>query len=413
MMTILDSSAAESMLLTQANAVLMHNYSPAPLVLTRGEACTVWDASGNAYLDFTAGIAVNTLGHAHPAILKSITAQAQQLMHVSNLYATQPCIELASQLTHLGGFSKALFCNSGAEANEAAIKLARKWAKKHKHLHATQIVVFGNAFHGRTIGALSLTPKTAYQVPFAPLMPSVKVGVFNQTDDLDTLITNHTAMVMVEPIQGEGGVNVATPAFLRALRKRCDETNTVLWFDEIQCGMGRTGALFAFEAFEGVRPDGVSLAKGLGGGFPIGAILVAEKLADTFQPGDHGTTFGGNPLACAVGLAVLDVLTVPAFLANVHDCGSLLHEGLLQLQVDFPRLVMDVRGWGLMQGLALAEGKLAVGALVTEARNAGLLLVGAGGNTVRLIPPLVVTPAQIHQALAVLRSILVGVVVVS
>jgi len=408
MTTLPPSLPPQSTLLTQASQVLMHNYAPAPLVLTHGNACTVWDASDNAYLDFTAGIAVNTLGHAHPAIIEAITTQAQQLMHVSNLYATQPCIELAKQLTQLGRFSKAMFCNSGAEANEAAIKLARKWAKQHKHPHATQILVFGNAFHGRTVGALSLTPKEAYQVPFTPLMPSVKVGVFNQIEHLDTLITNHTAMVMVEPIQGEGGVNVATPEFLQALRQRCDETKTVLWFDEIQCGMGRTGSLFAFEQFEGVRPDGVSLAKGLGGGFPIGAILTNEKLADTFQPGDHGTTFGGNPLACAVGLAVLHELTQPAFLANVRDCGRVLDEGLAQLQVDFPQLVVDVRGWGLMQGLALAEDKLLVGALVTSARNAGLLLVGAGGNTVRLIPPLVVTPAQIHQALGILRSILVG-----
>ena len=401
------TSVTQLALLHQADVVLMHNYAPAPLVLTHGKAATVWDISGKAYLDFTAGIAVNTLGHAHPAILQAISTQAQQLMHVSNLYATQPCIELATKLTYLGGFSKALFCNSGAEANEAAIKLARKWAKHHKHATATELVVFGNAFHGRTVGALSLTPKDSYQVPFAPLMPHVKVGVFNQIEGLNTLITENTAMVMVEPIQGEGGVNVASRQFLEALRQRCDETHTILWFDEVQCGMGRTGSLFAFEQVEEIHPDGVSLAKGLGGGFPIGAILTTEKLSDTFQPGDHGTTFGGNPLACAVALAVLNELTQPAFLADVRDCGKLLQEGLAQLQVDFPQLVTDVRGVGLMQGLALAEGKLAVGNLVTHARNAGLLLVGAGGNTVRLIPPLVVTPAEIHQALGVLRSILV------
>jgi acetylornithine/N-succinyldiaminopimelate aminotransferase len=302
-------SVTQSALLHQADLVLMHNYAPAPLVLTHGKASTVWDVSGTAYLDFTAGIAVNTLGHAHPAILQAITTQAQHLMHVSNLYATQPCIELATQLTQLGGFSKALFCNSGAEANEAAIKLARKWAKQHKNAQATEIVVFGNAFHGRTVGALSLTPKEAYQVPFSPLMPHVNVGVFNEIEGLNTLITENTAMVMVEPIQGEGGVNVSTLEFLQALRQRCNETNTILWFDEIQCGMGRTGSLFAFERFKGVLPDGVSLAKGLGGGFPIGAILTTEKLADTFQPGDHGTTFGGNPLACSVALAVLNELT--------------------------------------------------------------------------------------------------------
>jgi predicted acetylornithine/succinylornithine family transaminase len=405
----LSLSTSESTLLTQAEAVLMHNYAPAPLVLTHGQACTVWDASGKPYLDFTAGIAVNTLGHAHPAILQAITTQAQQLMHVSNLYATHPCIELATQLIQLGGFSKALFCNSGAEANEAAIKLARKWSKHHKHSNVTEIVVFGNAFHGRTVGALSLTPKESYQVPFAPLMPNVTVGVFNQTTDLDRLITHDTAMVMVEPIQGEGGVNVATLTFLQALRQRCDETNTILWFDEIQCGMGRTGNLFAFEGFKGVHPDGVSLAKGLGGGFPIGAILTTEKLADTFQPGDHGTTFGGNPLACAVALAVLQALTHPDFMKTVRECGGLLQAGLAQLHADFPQVITDVRGYGLMQGLAVDDAHLAMGELVVQARDRGLLLVGAGGNTVRLIPPLVVTPVEIHQALAALRSILADV----
>ena len=237
-------------------------------------------------------------------------------------------------------------------------------------------------------------------------MPNVTVGVFNQTTDLDRLITPDTAMVMVEPIQGEGGVNVATLEFLQALRQRCDETNTILWFDEIQCGMGRTGNLFAFEGFKGVHPDGVSLAKGLGGGFPIGAILTTEKLADTFQPGDHGTTFGGNPLACAVALAVLKALTQPDFMKTVRECGGLLQAGLAQLHADFPQLITDMRGYGLMQGLAIDDAHLAVGELVVQARDRGLLLVGAGGNTVRLIPPLVVTPTEIQQALAILRSIL-------
>jgi acetylornithine/N-succinyldiaminopimelate aminotransferase len=397
--------SSQSALLAQANTVLMHNYAPAPLVLSHGSGCTVWDVDGTPYLDFTGGIAVNTLGHAHSAVLAAIEQQAQKLMHTSNLFATQPCIELATVLTQAGGFTNALFCNSGAEANEAALKLSRKWAKQHKHPNATEIVVFSHAFHGRTMGALALTPKVAYQQPFTPLMPQVIVGEFNHIESLPSLITENTAMVLVEPIQGEGGVHVATPQFLQALRQRCTETNTPLWFDEVQCGMGRTGTLFAFEQW-GIQPDGVTLAKGLGGGFPIGAIVVNQTLADTFQPGDHGTTFGGNPLACAVGLAVLKELQAEPFLPQVQQNATVLREGLEQLQRAFPQVVTAVRGKGLLLGLALNEAVISVGAVVTQARQQGLLLVGAGDNTLRLIPPLVVTPTEIQQVLGVLQSVL-------
>ena len=370
------------------NARLVRTYARPPFVLTHGSGITVWDTEGRAYLDFTAGIAVNALGHADHGLAAALAAQATKLIHTSNLYYTIPQTELAERLTASSFADRVFFTNSGTEANEAAIKFARKFARASTGREdKTRIVCFEHAFHGRTIGSLSLTPKPKYQDAFRPLMPDVAVAPFNDVDALEGAIGPETCAVFVEPVQGEGGIHPATPEFLRALRTRCDAIGALLVFDEVQCGLGRTGDLWA-HTLSGITPDMMTLAKPLAGGLPIGALLTTERVAAVIGPGDHGSTFAGGPLITAAAIHVFDRINTPAFLAHVRETGQYLRE---RLQAITSPYIVEVRGRGLMLGLQLA---IEAGPVVEQGYAHGLLMVSAGPDVLRVIPPLIVERAD-------------------
>jgi acetylornithine/N-succinyldiaminopimelate aminotransferase len=392
------NSLADS-ILAEGQAVVMNTYKRFPLVLTSGQGCTVTDANGKQYLDFVAGIAVNTLGHAHPKLVAAIAKQAGDMMHCSNLYWTEGQVSLAKQLTQAGQMARAFFCNSGAEAVEAALKLARKHhCLKSSESPRTQIIAMQNSFHGRTYGALSATGQMKYHNGFAPLLPDITHVPFNDLDALKAVISDKTAAVILEPIQGEGGVQPADANYLKAVRDLCDARGVLLIFDEVQSGIGRTGNFFAWQ-HSGVQPDMLTLAKGLGGGFPIGAMLAAKSVADSFEPGDHASTFGGNPLACAAAQAVLSVIGEENLLQNVQQRGEELTAGLKQLQIKYSAQIREVRGMGLMQGIAL---DVPTAPIVSTCMEAGLLLVGAGADVIRFVPPLTVSSGDIQSALSIL-----------
>jgi acetylornithine/N-succinyldiaminopimelate aminotransferase len=372
---------------------LMPNYARFPVEFVRGQGARLWDVDGNEYLDFLCGISVTNVGHCHPRVVEAIRAQAGELMHVGNLYYTEPAMLLAERLSRgsLGG--KVYFCNSGAEANEAAIKLARK-AKP-----AGDIVVVHGAFHGRTYGALSATPQESKQAPFAPLVPGFR-AVDPTAAALSAAVDDRTAAVLLEPIQGETGVNVLSEEVLAAARGACDAHGAALIFDEIQCGMGRTGSLWAYQQ-TGVVPDALTSAKALGGGLPIGALITGRRLADTFAPGDHGSTFAGGPVVAAAALAALALIDDPELLRRVAELGDRLAAGLGELAH-----VVAVRGRGLMLACEL---DLPAPAVVRRALLEQRLVVNATGpTTVRLLPPLTVGPAEIDDALARLGAALAG-----
>ncbi len=396
----MDMSPNTAELLVRAHTHVMDTYKRLPIVFESGEGCYLFDSEGKRYLDFVAGIAVNTIGHAHPQLVSAIASQAAHLMHCSNLYWTLSQIELAERLVYASGLKRAFFCNSGAEAVEAALKLARKFRTTTAGEDCTGIIAMNNSFHGRTFGALSVTGQTRYHAGFTPLLPNVSHVAFNDIDALRAQMTPKTAAVILEPIQGEGGLRPADPNYLRAVRTLCDEMGVVLIFDEVQCGIGRTGTLFGFQQ-SGVKPDILVLAKGLGGGFPIGAILASERV-DAFTAGDHASTFGGNPMACMAAQTVLDVITDDQLLANVQARGEQLVAGLRELQSHFPQAITDVRGMGLMQGIELA---IPVAPVVDACRERGLLLVGASTDVIRFVPPLIVRPDQIDAALAILNDV--------
>ena len=384
-----DQVAASQQVIALDHEHIVQTYKRAPMVLDHGQGMTVYDIDGNAYLDFVAGIAVQALGHSDPGVVTAITEQAGKLIHTSNLFYTEPGARLAARLCELSFADRVFFSNSGTEANEAAIKFARKFARVHSDDPAkTQIVCFEHAFHGRTMGALAITPKETYQAPFRPLMPDVVVAPFNQIDGLDTFITSHTCAVFVEPLQGEGGVHPATPEFLRALREHCDRVGALLIFDEVQCGVGRTGDLWAHSA-SGVTPDMMTLAKPLAAGLPIGALLCTEPVAAALKPGDHGSTFAGGPLICHVAEYVIDRISQPQFLSHVVEMGDYLQERLSE--INSPH-IKEVRGRGLIVGVEL---DIEASKLVDQGPANGLLLVGAGPNVLRLLPPLIVEKAHI------------------
>jgi len=376
---------------------VMNTYSRFPLAFSHGDGMYITDENGKTYLDFVAGIAVNCLGHGHKGLADAIAAQAQKLIHCSNLYWTKPQAELAEKLVQNSCFEKVFFCNSGAEAVEALLKLARKYGgAKNKY----EIITMEHSFHGRTIGALTATGQLKYQKGFAPLVPGVLHVPFNDFDALKAAVNHKTCAVLMEPVQGEGGIRPADAEYLKKVRQLCDEKDILLLFDEIQCGLGRTGSLFAYRHF-GVEPDAVALAKGLGGGVPIGAMLAGPRCATTLQPGEHASTFGGNPLATAAGNVVLDELT-GGVVANAKAMGAYLREQLLALQAEFP-CVQDVRGVGLLQGIELDKP---VAPIVAACIEKGLLLVGAGVNVLRFVPALVVEKKHIDEAMQILRSAL-------
>jgi acetylornithine/N-succinyldiaminopimelate aminotransferase len=372
-------------------ACVMSSYARLPVAFVRGEGACLWDAEGNEYLDFLCGISVTSLGHCHPRVVAAVREQVGRLMHVSNLFYTEPAMRLAERLSRSSLGGKVYFANSGAEANEAAIKLARK-AKP-----AGDVVVVYGAFHGRTYGALSATPQESKQAPFAPLVPGFRV-VAPEPGALTGAVDERTAAVVLEPIQGESGVNVLPEELLQAARAACDEHGAALVFDEIQCGMGRTGTLWAYEQL-GVLPDAITLAKALGGGLPIGALVTGARLADVFAPGDHGSTFAGGPVVAAAALAALEVTDDPALLARVRALGERLATGLLAL----PH-VRSVRGRGLMLACELAVSAPAV---VRRALFEQRLIVNATGPaTVRLLPPLTIDAPDVDEALARLAAAL-------
>jgi acetylornithine/N-succinyldiaminopimelate aminotransferase len=362
---------------------VIHSYARFPVEFVRGEGARLWDAEGEEYLDFLCGISVTNIGHCHPRVVAAVREQVSRLMHTSNLFYTEPAMRLAERLsrTSLGG--KVFFCNSGAEANEAAIKLVRKAR------HAGDVVVVHGAFHGRTYGALSATPQESKQAPFAPLVPGFR-AVAPDPQALIAAVDERTAAVVLEPIQGETGVNVLSEELLRAARTACDEYGAALVFDEIQCGMGRTGTLWAYQQ-TGVRPDAITVAKALGGGLPIGALITGERLADVLEPGDHGSTFAAGPVVAAAALAALEVTDDPALLARVCELGERLRAALEAL----PRVV-SVRGRGLMLACEL---DVAAPEVVRRALLEQRLIVNATGpTTVRLLPPLTIGEVEIKEA---------------
>jgi acetylornithine/N-succinyldiaminopimelate aminotransferase len=377
-----------------------HTYARFPIALVRGKGARVWDADGKEYLDFVAGIAVNSLGHAHPAVLRAITAQARRLIHVSNLYHIIPQSELAQALCRHSFADKVFFCNSGAEANEAAIKLARRYGKEWRG-GRYEILSTYNSFHGRTLATLTATGQEKVRAGYDPLPPGFRQVPYNDLAAMEAAIDDTTVAILVEPIQGEGGVVLPDPDYLQGLRRLCDNRGLLLIFDEVQVGMGRTGKLFAYEHC-GVEPDIMTLAKAIGGGLPLGAMLAREKVARSFVPGAHASTFGGNPLACSVGLAVLKTLLRGGVLNNCEKMGQLLLERLELLRSRFS-FVQEVRGMGLIVGVELAiEGDK----IVTDCLRAGLLINCTAHKVLRFVPPLIIRKSEIDRGLATLEKVL-------
>ncbi len=383
------------------SAYVLHTYNRPPVVFTQGKGLRLYDSEGNEYLDFTSGIAVTALGHSDEEWATAVTQQAAALTHVSNLYHTAPQVELAQKLVKNSFADKVYFCNSGAEANEAAIKFARKVAKTISQSPNTKfnIVAFSGGFHGRTAGALSVTWKEKYRTPFEPLLPGVTFATFNDLASAEAAIDDDTCAVIVEPVQGEGGVHPAAPEFLQGLRALCDAHDALLIFDEVQCGLGRTGRLWAHQAY-GVEPDVMTLAKPLAGGLPIGAALLRQKVADVIQPGDHGSTFAAGPLVCAAANVVFDRVNRPEFLAQVRQNGEYLQHRLQMLESD---KIVDVRGAGL---LVAADLTTEAAPVIAKARENGLLVISAGENTLRLAPALTVNRDEIDTAVSILETCL-------
>ena len=381
-------------------------YRQRAVILDHGRASRVWDRDGREYVDFGAGIAVNALGHADPDLIAALTAQAGRLWHTSNVFWSEPPMRLAHELKAAAGFARRVFlCNSGAEANEAAIKLVRKWAASQGREPARRVILtFRGSFHGRTLAAVTATAQPKYQEGYEPLPGGFRYGDFNDLAGAAAAMANgDVCAVLVEPVQGEGGVMPATEAFLRGLRDLCDRHEALLVLDEIQCGMGRTGSLFACDGY-GVRPDAVTLAKALGGGFPIGALLAGEKASETMQFGAHGTTFGGNPMAAAVARIALAKLGSPAILANVRRQADALRAGLAALHAEFD-VFAEVRGRGLMLGAVLAPpfaGR--AGEVLDHAAANGLLLLQAGPDVLRFVPALNIGDDDVREGLARLRE---------
>ncbi|KAJ2309097.1 acetylornithine aminotransferase, partial [Coemansia sp. RSA 2704] len=431
-------TAASNQTVANAEKYTLNTYARPSLVLSHGKGSYLYDTDGKEYLDFTAGISVVALGHSHPAVTAAVTEQASQLIHCSNLYHNQWAPRLASEIVEAtiaaypqgmqgiyaataSGRSPArvFFSNSGTEANEGALKFARKYGKlvaesgvlgkgTSEALRGDPnlkcgIVSFTGGFHGRSMGALSVTANPKYQKPFTPLIPGVQTAKYNDTGEIGAFIDERTCAVIVEPIQGEGGIHAAQVEFLRALRRRCDQVGALLIYDEIQCGLGRSGKLWAHQLYpEDCSPDMLTMAKPLANGIPIGAILVSDKVAEEIKVGEHGTTFGGNPLACRVGCTVMEHIAQPEFLEHVQAAGQVLDQELKQALAPFMgSTVVELRGTGLLRGIQFSSDPTPV---IDRARDHGLLLVGAGGNTVRLVPPLNTRLADIKRGAAIIAD---------
>ncbi len=367
--------------------------------LVRGEGSYVWDDQGQKYLDLLGGLAVNVLGHCHPRVVEAVCRQVSLLSHTSNLYYTGPQAELASELIgKTGNSGKVFFANSGAEANEAAFKLVRKLQPGRYKVIAAE-----RSFHGRTFAALTATGQVKYRKAFEPLVEGFSYATFNDLASFEKLVDDQTAAIIIEPIQGEGGIYPAEPSFIKGLRELCDREGLLLIFDEVQCGMGRTGKLWASENWA-VSPDLITAAKGLGGGLPLGVLIVAQPYADLFQPGDHASTFGGNPVVCAAALAVLKILYAPGFLAEVQAKGERFKKDCEALQDKYPALIKEFRGLGLICALELHQPLAKE--IQEKCMAAGLLINAIGDTTLRFLPPLTVSQEELQQGLAILSTIL-------
>ena len=380
-----------------------NTYARFSILLVRGKGTRVWDLDGKEYLDFVSGLAVCNLGHCHPKVVKAIQDQAEKLIHVSNFYYIEPQIQLASLLCKHSFADKVFFCNSGAEANEGAMKLARKYAKEKMGEDRYEIITMERSFHGRTLATLTATAQEKFHKGYEPLMPGFKYVPFNDIGAVKNAIDSKTCAVMLEPIQGEGGVNCPSEGYLKALREICDEKGVLLIFDEVQVGMGRTGKLFAYEQ-DGVEPDMLTLAKSLAGGVPIGALLIKKGIADSFKPGDHASTFGGNPLATAAGVAALTTLLEERMLENCQRMGDYFFAKLEEIKRRFP-FVKEVRGKGLILGMELSiDGS----SIVHDMLKKNILINCTMGNVLRFLPPLIVTQEEIDRVVKALEEVFQG-----
>ena len=382
--------------MNHAEESILHTYNRFPVMFDHGEGCYLYDTEGKKYLDFAAGIAVNALGYHYPGYDEALKAQIDKLTHISNLYYNEPMSEAGEKLVKASGLAKAFFTNSGTEAIEGALKAARKYAytKYGKEAQKYEIIAMNHSFHGRSMGALSVTGTEHYREPFEPLIGGVKFADFNDLESVKAQITDKTCAIITEVVQGEGGIYPAQKEFLEGLRALCDENDIILIFDEIQCGMGRTGYYFAWQSY-GVKPDVMTCAKALGCGVPVGAFVLGEKAAAaSLVPGDHGTTYGGNPFVCAAVSKVFDIFEQDGILAHVQELTPYLEEKLDTLVEKYP-IVAARRGKGFMQGLVI-EGAT-VGSVVTKALENGLLVISAGSDVLRLVPPLVITKENIDE----------------
>jgi acetylornithine aminotransferase len=384
----------------KSDRYVMRTYGRYPIVPVRGEGCRLWDADGKEYLDFLGGVAVNNLGHCHPKVVAALQKQAAELIHCSNYYQIPQQIELAELLCIHSFADKAFFCNSGAEANEAAIKLARKYSRDTYGPERYEIITAADSFHGRTMATVSATGQEKVQRFFDPLLHGFKHVPFDDVDALEGAVTPTTCAIMLEPIQGEGGVNVPSPGYFQEVRRICDKHDLILIFDEVQVGMGRTGKLFAYEHFD-IVPDIMTLAKALAGGAPIGTMLATDRFAAAFVPGTHGSTFGGNPLVCAAAIATVRTILEDGILNRCEEIGEYLEGELESLQHKYP-FVKEVRGIGLMIGMAL---DIPAGEIVKKGHERGVLLNVTHDTVLRFVPPLTVTKQEINQMIAILDGI--------
>lgn len=391
----------ENKILALTDLHIMNTYRRVPIALTKGEGARVWDAEGKKYLDFVAGIAVCNLGHSHPKVVKAIQEQAKELMHVSNLYYTRPQAEVAALLTKHSFAEKVFFCNSGAEANEAAIKLARKYSREHLGSEKYEILTMKNSFHGRTMATITATGQEKFHVGFDPLLDGFKYIPFNDPDAIEAAITPKTCAVMLEPIQGEGGVIIPDVDYLAKVRQICNQHHLLMILDEVQTGIGRTGKMFAYE-HSGVHPDIMTLAKALGNGFPVGAMMATDKIACAFSPGNHASTFGGNLLAMAAAQATLLTILEENILENCQEMGAYFLRKLESLKKKHP-VIIEVRGLGLMLACSLEVN----GADIVKAcQEKGLLINCTGEKILRFVPPLLINKEDIDEAIAILDAVL-------
>lgn len=387
-------------LIQKGQDYIMRTYASFPVVLDRGEGVYLWDKEGKEYLDFVSGIAVNLLGYNNEKLKNAVTEQFSKVHHCSNLYLNEPNINLAEKIVKNTAFDKVFFCNSGAESMEAALKLARKYGSMNHGDERYEIITMKDSFHGRTMGSVTVTGQTKYQKGFGPLIPGVKNAIYNDIESVKELVNDKTCAIVMELVQGEGGVHPSKPEFVEEVRKICTDNDIALIFDEVQTGVGRTGKLFAYEIY-GVEPDILCTAKGIAGGIPMGAMMAKSKFADAFEPGNHASTFGGNPLASAASLVVFEELIDNGLLENVEKQGAYLREKLLEIKDKFD-VVKDVRGYGLMQGMEVEDESLKP--ILDKCTENGLLIISAGKNVVRFIPPLIIQKEEIDKAVEILEK---------